>query len=99
MVSNWICVEQVRGKALGQLVHLGADPIGQFQGVGVGELPDRQADRGPAVQPAADVLVFGPQLDAAHVPHPDEPAVATVGAEDDIRELGRLDEPAERARG
>ena len=72
--------------------------IAHLQGVGVGQLEDDQPRRPHAVAAAALVLVLGPQDHAAHVADADDAAVGR-GAEDDVGELRRLLQPAERGQG
>ena len=60
------------GKLFASSSIFGMDAIGHVQGVGVGQLKDDQAHRRLAVQPAADVLVLGPQFDAADVADADD---------------------------
>ncbi len=82
------------GEALLELAHPRLDAVGDVQGVRPGELKDRQAHRRLAVQGQALVLVLGAQLGAADVLEIGDLAVG-AGREDDVRELLRLDQPAE----
>ena len=96
-------------EALFQLAHPGLDAVGGLEGVGAGELERGDADRRFAVEPATDVLVAGAQLDAGHVAQVGDRAglagtdrgftglaLVASGLEDDILELLRRFEPAER---
>ena len=73
-------------------VHLLADLLDDLQGVGVGELVDRDRARGLAVEPAGRLVVLRVELDAGDVGEVNDRAVV-VAAHDDLLELLDLREP------
>ena len=76
----------------GDAVHLRADLLDDVQGVGVGELVDRDRAGGLAVEPAGRLVVLRVELDAGDVGEVDDRAVV-VAADDDLLELLDLREP------
>ena len=86
------------GEALFQPPHRGPDVVGHVQGVGPGQLVDRQAGRRLAVHGQAAVLILGPQLDAGHVLEIGDLGVR-AGFENDVGELFGFDQPAEGVHG
>ena len=57
-------VFQALGEAPLEFLHLRADEIGRFQGVGAGQLVDRQGHGRPAVEGAGLIVFLGAELDA-----------------------------------
>ena len=91
-------VDAVFRKITSQLLHLGLDQVGGFQRVGIRQLKDGQAHRGLAVETVVDVLATGAQFDAANVPNAHD--LSALGrTNNDILELFRLGQPAERRKG
>ena len=106
-VVDDLVVDAFGEDACRELLHLRADGVGRFQGVGAGQLEDGQGDGGLAVEVAVDVVVSGPQLDALlgglaagfvdvladHVAEVDDLAVV-AGLDDDVLELLLAAEPS-----
>ena len=90
------CVIDAFRETIFQFVHLGADLMGSFQGVGAGQLIDRQRDRRFAVERAGLVVDQGAQFDAGDIAQADD-ALVGVGANDHVAELLRFIQPAQRA--
>ena len=78
---------------LRQFGHLGLHAIGDIERIGVGQLVDREARIGLAVDVRGLGVGLGAQLDPADVPHPNDPAaIALLGLDDDVAEfLGRAE--------
>ncbi len=68
-----------------QLLHPILDALGDIQGVGAGQLINRQRDRWPAVERAALVVGLGAQLDVGHVAQIDQRTAVVL--DHDVGEL------------
>src|SRR5579872_6580351 len=78
-----------------QLLHAPPDIFGGLEGIGTGQLVDRQSDRRLAVEGAAGILVFRPQFAARHVVQADDLSLG-AGLDDYLAELLGFDQPAQR---
>jgi hypothetical protein len=63
-------VGEALGEVAGESGHLLVDRLGGFQGVGAGQLKDGDRDRGGAIEPAAHLLIFGPEFHPSDVAEP-----------------------------
>ena len=96
VVSNGIVVRDARREARLQLVHAGLDHgLLDRQRVGAGAQVDQRGRGRLAVEPAREVVAARAEHRLADVAHPDERAVGP-GAHDDVVELLRRLQPAER---
>ena len=75
-----------------QLGDLRFHDVGGLQRVGVGKLPDGDADGRTVVDLAVDVFILGSKFDPSDILDPDDPAGGR-GLDDDVLELGHVVEP------
>ena len=81
------------GEVFLQLLHGGADVLGQFEGVGAGHLEDGDGDGGLVVQERFEAVAAGAQFDAGNVLEVGFLTVGT-GLDDDVAEFLLGDEAA-----
>ncbi len=88
-------VAQPLGEALGDALHRLVDRLGHLQRVGAGLQVDADRHGGRAVEDRREAVGQRAQLDPRHVLQAQRPA-DLVGADDDVLELGGIDQPRRR---